>query len=74
MSNTEDKALKQFGSNIAKLRTAKGLTQEQLAEKANLDRMTIAFIEGGRRFPRMSTLQALAKALNTDINHLFSGL
>lgn len=74
MSTTEQKALRVFGNNIAKLRSAKSMTQEQLAEKSNLDRMTIAFIEGGRRFPRMSTLQAIAGALNVNIKDLFSGL
>ena len=74
MSSAEQKALKVFGSNVAKLRSATSMTQEQLAERASLDRMTIAFIEGGRRFPRMSTLQAIAKALNVGIQDLFSGV
>lgn len=50
------------------------MTQEQLAEKSNLDRMTIAFVEGGRRFPRLGTLQAIAGALGVSIKDLFEGL
>ncbi len=50
------------------------MTQEQLAEKSNLDRMTIAFVEGGRRFPRLATLQAIAGALGVSIKDLFEGL
>ena len=74
MSSTEQKALRTFGNNVAKLRAARSMTQEQLAEKSNLDRMTIAFVEGGRRFPRLGTLQAIASALNVSIRDLFSGL
>jgi transcriptional regulator with XRE-family HTH domain len=74
MPATEQKALKAFGNNVAKIRSNKSMTQEQLAERANLDRMTIAFIEGGRRFPRMSTLQSLANALKVNIQDLFKGI
>lgn len=74
MPTTEQKALRAFGSNVAKLRSSKSMTQEQLAEKSNLDRMTIAFVEGGRRFPRLATLQAIAGALGVSIKDLFEGL
>lgn len=74
MSKDEKQTLKQFGLLVSKLRNKRSLTQEQLAEAANLDRMTIAFIEGGRRWPRLSTLQALAKALNVDLQDFFEDL
>jgi transcriptional regulator with XRE-family HTH domain len=70
-TNSEKAALKKFGSNVAYFRSRKNMTQEQLAEAANLDRMTIAFIEGGRRWPRLSTLQAIASELNIEIQKLF---
>jgi transcriptional regulator with XRE-family HTH domain len=70
----EKASLKKFGSNVATLRSKKNMTQEQLAEAASLDRMTIAFIEGGRRWPRLATLQSIAQALKTDIQNLFNGV
>ena len=74
MSSDEHKALKQFGNNVSKLRVSKSYTQEQLAERANLDRMTVAFIEGGRRWPRLSTIQAIAKTLEVEIKDFFNGI
>jgi transcriptional regulator with XRE-family HTH domain len=74
MATAEQKAQKAFGNNVASIRSTKRMTQEQLADRANLDRMTIAFIEGGRRFPRLGTIQAIADALGVSIQDLFKGL
>lgn len=74
MATAEDKALKQIGRNVAKYRDQKRLTQEQLAEKANLDRMTIAFVETGLRFPRIDTFLALSKALGVPVKSFFDGV
>ncbi|HEV2412265.1 MAG TPA: helix-turn-helix transcriptional regulator [Candidatus Saccharimonadales bacterium] len=72
--SSEKTALHRFGANVARIRTSKSLTQEQLAEKTDLDRMTIAFVENGRRWPRLSTIQAIANALNVNIRDLFANL
>jgi transcriptional regulator with XRE-family HTH domain len=74
MSSNNATILKRFGVNLAKLRASKSLTQEQLADKANLDRMTIAFIEGGRRWPRLETLQSITAALGVKLQDLFKDL
>ena len=67
MPNEKERTtLKKFGMDLALIRNSKSLTQEQLASKSGLDRMTIALIENGRRWPRLSTLQMLAKALDVD--------
>jgi DNA-binding XRE family transcriptional regulator len=68
------KAQKILGNNVAQVRARRKMTQEQLADKADLDRMTIAFIEIGRRFPRLDTLQSIAKALGVSVQDLFRGL
>jgi len=70
----EQANLKKFGVSIAAIRSSKSLTQEQLASKSGLDRMTIALIENGRRWPRLSTLQTLAKALNVNIRDFFKDI
>ena len=66
--------LKAFGDNVRRLRMRKKITQERLAEKTGLDRMTIAFVESGRRWPRIDTLNRLAKGLGVSIEDLFKGL
>ena len=40
---------KQLGNNIKKLRTSLRLSQEQLAEKANLHRTYVGAVERGER-------------------------
>ena len=40
-----DKALAAFGRNVAKVRTERGLSQDQLAEQASLDRSYVSGIE-----------------------------
>lgn len=46
------------------LREKRGLTQEELAEKADLHRVTIAEMESGRGGdPKWSTIERLAAAL-----------
>jgi transcriptional regulator with XRE-family HTH domain len=64
VSSKESKHLATFGKRVAKLRHDGGLTQEQLAEKVGLSVLTIAGIEQGRRWARLSTLHKIAKALN----------
>lgn len=67
----EDKALEAFGKKVAKLRHNKGYTQEQLAEKSGLSVRTIASIEQGRRFGKLTTLNKLAKGLHVATDELF---
>ena len=48
-----------------------GFTQQQLAEKIQENRATIAKWEIGSAFPRAEKLPALADALNCSIDYLF---
>jgi transcriptional regulator with XRE-family HTH domain len=70
----EAQHLKAFGRKIADLRHKRGFTQEQLADKANLTLRTIASIEQGKRWARLSTLHKLAKALGVNTDELLKGL
>lgn len=70
----ETKYLTAFGKRLAEIRRSRGLTQEQLAERANITALSIGYIEQGRRWPRIITLQKLAKCLGVPIAELFKGL
>jgi transcriptional regulator with XRE-family HTH domain len=70
----EAKYLTAFGKRFAEIRRGRGLTQEQLAEKANITALSIGYIEQGRRWPRIATLQKLAKCLGVPVADLFKGL
>jgi len=56
-------ATNMFGERLRELRDRAGLTQTQLAEKANMHRQGIAKLEMGEREPTWATVQALADAL-----------
>ncbi len=53
----------ELGKRIADLRKAKGLTQEELVEKCNLNVRTLQRIESGEATPRTYTLRLIFEAL-----------
>ena len=63
--------LKQFGRNVAYYRKKKKLSQEKLAELANLHRTYIGQIECGKRNIALKNIAKLAKALNVSVKELF---
>lgn len=56
-----------FGKRLKELRLQKGLSQEALANIADLDRTYIPSIEKGERNVSITVIEKLAKALNIDI-------
>ena len=48
------------------MRLAAGLTQEELAHRAGLDRNYIGYLERGRNAPTVDTLERLAHELGGD--------
>jgi transcriptional regulator with XRE-family HTH domain len=56
--------------NIARIRSEKGLTQEVVAKKAKVHRVTLARIETGERMPSLRSLSKIAKALGVDMKEL----
>jgi transcriptional regulator with XRE-family HTH domain len=68
------RALDTFGQNIRKHRTEKGLSQEALADKADLDSTYISGIERGVRNPSLLSIVRIAKALGMDSGILFQGV
>jgi transcriptional regulator with XRE-family HTH domain len=75
MAESQEKMLMRvFGKRVAELRHKRSITQEQLAAKIDTHVTTIAFIEGGTKFVRLSTLRKLAHALDVEIKELFEGV
>lgn len=68
------RALDLFGQNVRKQRTDKGLSQEALADKADLDPTYISGIERGVRNPSLLSIVRIAKALGIDSGNLFQGV
>ena len=52
-------------------RKKRGLTQDRLAELAGLSRVSISDIERGAADAKISTIKALAKALNVEFAEIF---
>jgi transcriptional regulator with XRE-family HTH domain len=59
-------------TNLRRLRNAKGLTQEALAERANVNRNYIGMIEGEKNSPTIKMLERLAEALEADPLEFFA--
>jgi transcriptional regulator with XRE-family HTH domain len=64
--------LGRFGRKIRLLRVKNGLSQEELAEQANLHRTYISSLELGHRNVSLKNIQALADALGVSPGELFS--
>lgn len=74
MRKTKARELVRFGSNVRKLREAKDWTQEQLAERADLDQTYISGIERGERNATILSITKLAGALKTTASVLCDGI
>jgi transcriptional regulator with XRE-family HTH domain len=61
----------QVGSNIRRLRKAKGLTQERLAQEAGLALRYVAGVERGEENPTLQSLVKVAESLGVHPRDLF---
>jgi transcriptional regulator with XRE-family HTH domain len=68
-----DSVPSKLGQNVRRLRDALGLTQEELAEEADLDQTYISGIERGLRNPGIINVAKLAKALQVTTSALCEG-
>jgi transcriptional regulator with XRE-family HTH domain len=65
---------REFGDRLRARRDELGLTQEGLANLADLQRAYIGQLETGIRSPGLETLAKLAWALDMDLGDLVAGL
>ncbi len=59
-------------TNLKELREKRNLTQEALAEKVDVTRQTILFLEKGKYNPSLRLAYKIAKVLNSKIEEVFS--
>lgn len=73
-ASSEEQFLNALGRKIASIRVNKRITQEQLAYKTGLDRVAIAYIETGKRKPKVSSIYKIALGLKVHPKELFEDL
>ena len=61
-----------FTETLRKLRTDKGLSQRELAERMYVTRSTVARWKSGSRLPDAMMILRLSQCLDTDVNKLLS--
>ena len=71
---TDNQILRSIGANIRKARCAAKLTQEGLAEMADIHWKTLGYIESGKRDFGVTILTRLALCLRVSANQLLDGV
>jgi transcriptional regulator with XRE-family HTH domain len=61
-----------LGEAVRRLRKEAGLSQEQLADRAEIDFTQVGGVERGQRNPGYETLLCLAAALGTSVSGLLA--
>jgi transcriptional regulator with XRE-family HTH domain len=69
--NKKDKVLVEFGQRIQQLRKEKNLSQEKLAEIADLHRTYIGMIERGEKNITLKNIYKISQALQICVIKLF---
>ena len=70
MNDKHIKKKNKIGLKIKIERVKRGLSQEQLAELADLSRPTIGAIERGERSPSFDSVEAIADAFKMSVQEL----
>ena len=71
--NSNDPVLAQIGKRIYQCRKKLGLTQEELAELADVTPQFVSFAESGKRAMRVDNIVKLAGALRVSVDYLLTG-
>ena len=68
----KDELLFKIGQSVRYLRQKEGISQEELAFRANLNLNSISTLEGGLNNVKIKTLYSIAKALNVKIEEILN--
>ena len=60
-----------LGQRIKYLRMQKGLSQEKLAEAIDIATTSLSYVETGRGFMTLATLEKLSRVLNVELYEIF---
>ncbi len=60
------------GFNITAARRRRGITQQELADKTNLDKTTVSYYERKAKAIPLTNLQRIAEVLNVSANYLLN--
>lgn len=71
MEKSQAEIKKMLGSRVRALRTARGMTQEELGEKASINYKYLGSIERGERNPSLENLARIAEGLGVKLRDLF---
>jgi transcriptional regulator with XRE-family HTH domain len=69
-THTQCEAQILFGSNVRRIRTAKNMTQEKVAELAGLHHNYVSSVERGERNISICNIARLAEALSVTMSEL----
>lgn len=69
---TPEERLRAFGGRVRDLRKAKGLSQEELGERADLHRNYVGMLERGERNPTLLNVYRIADGLEVEAAELLS--
>ena len=69
-----DKINNAIAKIISRLRHEREISQEELADKADIHRTYVSQIERGLKSPTLPVLIKIAKALNTTASHILIGI
>jgi transcriptional regulator with XRE-family HTH domain len=70
MHEVDAPTLLAFGARLRAVRVERQVSQETLAELADLDRTYISLLERGKRNPSLACVANLARALSVTISEL----
>ena len=60
----------EFSQIVKQLRLERGWSQQEVAERVGLNKMTISQYENGKRKPSFEMIEALAEVFHVDLNYL----
>lgn len=71
MNYRDEEAIKKLGKRIKQTREGQNISQEQLSFESSIPKIQIGRIERGQVNTTISTISAIARALDVEIKDLF---
>lgn len=72
MTKEEKRIVAEFAASMKKYRERRGISQEKLAEYANLHRTYIGALERAQKIPSLITIVKISKALEVSVFDLIN--